>query len=604
MRGLFLAARPVLSACAIFAMRGLVSALVATCLFASPATAQDEPAIDYQWGVEIPIGEGVSLKANLYRPAGQSEPAPVVFTLTPYERDSYHPRGVYFAQHGFVFLSIDTRGRGDSEGAFNPFAQEREVGAATVAWARAQPWSNGRVAMWGGSYAGYNQWMTASAFPEGLATIVPAASPFPCVDFPFSGGVAYAYAAQWRTFTSGATAGDTLFGDSAFWRSRFENWYRSGRPFADLARMAGLPEETFREWLAHPSCDAYWAAMAPSDAEYARIDLPILTITGHYDGDQEGAFEHYRRHMAHGSPRARARHYLIIGPWDHAGTRTPRAEFAGLRVGQESVLDLNELHRDWYRWTMQGGRRPEFLRDRVAYWVMGEDAWRYARSLEAVSSGERVFRLASAGHANSVFGAGQLADAPAGGPDAYVYDPSDTRSADRPILNEDASIVDESWTLAVEGDGLVYHTPILREPITIAGFPSLEAWIAADARDVDFVVELSQVKPDGSILNLSSTYLRARYRNGRNREDLIEPGAVERYLFDRFSFFAARIETGSRLRLTIRSPNNAFVERNIGTGGAVAQESSEGARPVAIRLYHDAERPSTLRLPLAARSRR
>ncbi len=68
--------------------------------------------------------------------------------------------------------------------------------------------------------------------------------------------------------------------------------------------------------------------MAPTPDDYRRITVPILTITGHYDGDQTGAMTYYRRHMEYGTAEAKAKHYLIIGPWDHAGTRTPRKRWA------------------------------------------------------------------------------------------------------------------------------------------------------------------------------------------------------------------------------------------------------------------------------------
>ena len=91
-----------------------------------------------------------------------------------------------------------------------------------------------------------------------------------------------------------------------------------------LDTIAGVPSKHFQSWIAHPEPDAFWDSFNPTTAQYAKIDLPILTITGQYDGDQAGAFAHYREHFAHGSDAAKQRHYLIIGPWDHAGTRTPQ----------------------------------------------------------------------------------------------------------------------------------------------------------------------------------------------------------------------------------------------------------------------------------------
>src|SRR5262245_2216924 len=153
---------------------------------AAVSLAEANQDVDIQWGVRIPMRDGVELAATLYRPAHQKEPLPVVFTLTPYIGDTYHPRAMYFARHGYVFALVDVRGRGSSGGAFDPFAQEARDGHDAVEWLARQSWSNGKVAMWGGSYAGYDQLATAKERPPHLATIVPAASAHPGVDFPYA----------------------------------------------------------------------------------------------------------------------------------------------------------------------------------------------------------------------------------------------------------------------------------------------------------------------------------------------------------------------------------------------------------------------------------
>jgi putative CocE/NonD family hydrolase len=90
---------------------------------------------------------------------------------------------MYFAAHGFPFLTVDVRGRGNSEGSFRPLIQEAKDGYDVVEWLAKQPYCNGKISMWGGSYAGYDQWATAQEFPPHLATIVPVSSVGPGVDF-------------------------------------------------------------------------------------------------------------------------------------------------------------------------------------------------------------------------------------------------------------------------------------------------------------------------------------------------------------------------------------------------------------------------------------
>src|ERR1700760_1036374 len=106
---------------------------------------------------------------------------------------------------------------------------------------------------------------------------------------------------------------------------------------------------------------------------------------------------YYREHMKYGNAKSKSRHYLIIGPWDHAGTRTPRKEVGGLTFGDASMLDMNDLHRQWYDWTLKNGSRPEFLKSRVAYYVVGPGAekWKYADDLEGIATEHRSLYLAS-----------------------------------------------------------------------------------------------------------------------------------------------------------------------------------------------------------------
>ncbi|HET6545149.1 MAG TPA: CocE/NonD family hydrolase [Rhodanobacteraceae bacterium] len=559
--------------------------------------------VQFQWGVDIPLRDGVKLDATLYRPLDQKAPLPCIFTLTPYVSSNYHDRGMYFAAHGYVFLTVDVRGRGNSGGTFTPLLQEAKDGHDVVEWLARQDYCNGKVTMWGGSYAGYDQWATAKEFPPHLATIVPVASPMPGVDYPMQHNMFYSYDMQWLTFTSGRTAQDRIFGDSAFWTAQFRRWYEAHAPFNQLDRYVGNPSPTFQTWVSHPMQDAYWDRFKPTPAEYAKLDLPILTICGQYDGDQPGALAFYGEHMKYGSAAAKARHWLIIGPWDHAGTRTPQAEVGGLKFGKASLLDMNALHKSWFDWTMKGGSKPEFLKDRVAWYETGEEAWRYAPTLDAVTARSEPYYLDSTeSRANSAFASGDLRTDHAGNgvPDHYVYDPLDTDSAAWESEQVPAGLTDQRGVLLSSGKLLVYHTPQFTKDTDLAGFFRLSAWIALDQPDTDLLAYVFEIKPDGSSVFLTNDAIRARYRESLRKATMVQPGRVERYDFDHFTFSARRIPKGSRLRLVIGPSNSMYAEKNYNAGGVVADESGKDARAVTVTLFHDADHPSALYLPIAA----
>ena len=192
-----------------------------------------------------------------------------------------------------------------------------------------------------------------------------------------------------------------------------------------------------------------------------------------------------------------------MGPRGTTPGRTPTEEVGGLRFGRDSLLDLNGLHREWYDWTMKDGPKPKFLEKRVAYYVTGAEAWKYADSLEAIpTKPERLYLTSPDGSANDAFRSGTLSRTlPGRSPPArYVYDPLDVRPAEverEAVKNE---VTDQRHALNLFGSGLVYHSEPFPEAVEITGYLKLVAWIALDVPDTDFAVEVSEIKPDGTCI--------------------------------------------------------------------------------------------------------
>jgi uncharacterized protein len=567
------------------------------------AAAPLESGAELTWGVQIPLRDGVKLNATVYRPRAQSDPLPCVVTLTPYVGDTYHQRGIYFATHGYVFLTVDVRGRGNSEGHADLFRQEAHDGYDIVEWLARQPYCNGKVGMWGGSYAGYDQWATASQRPPHLATIAPAAASFPGVDFPQLDNIVSAGVIQWLTLVSGHTLQLDTYEDESYWRNQYLAFYLRRRRFDTLDSFVGHPVPLFHEWLAHPHQDAYWDSYNPADTQYAAIDLPILTITGQYDDDQAGALEHYHRHLRNASPPARDRHYLIIGPWNHAQTRTPQSEVDGLQVGPASVLDMDRLHREWYDWTLKSGSRPEFLKQHVAYYVTGAELWRYAETLQQVTAATRTLYLSSdGGRANDVFHSGRLQEsAPStAASDHYVYDPSDLQDKDLLTQLDPTRLTEQRDVLLSVGRELIYHSAPFATDTEVCGFFHLELWLMIDAPDTDFYVAIYDIAADGGSVLLTRMAQRARYRNSPRAAHLVPAGKALEYHFEQFPFVARRIAKGHRLRLVVGPLGSIYMQKNYNSGGTVAQEDARDERVVHVQLFHDAQHPSALWVPLGA----
>lgn len=567
----------------------------------SNRTTSTEPEVELQWGFKIPVRDGITLNATLYKPKGQT-PLPVVFTLTPYIGDRYHERAMYFARHGYVFLLIDVRGRGGSQGQFEPFVNEGRDGYDIVEFIAQQPWCNGKVAMWGGSYAGFDQWTTLKELPPHLATIVPAAAAQAGVDVPFFHGIYAGDEIRWLTLVSGPTGNFNLYADSSFWIDRYRELYYRKQSYKTLDQIVGNTQTVFQKWLDHPTVDEYWQSMVPTPKQYASINVPILTITGAYDGDQPGALAYYLQHMKYGNQQPIQKHYLIIGPWDHDGTRTPNREVGGLTFGEASMLDLNDLHRQWYDWTMKAGDKPKFLQKRVAYYVMGPGAedWKYADTLDEVTKERRKLYLTSqGGHANSVYQSGALIrDIKNTDPDHYVYDPNDLRPGDLERAEVKNNITDQTYALNLFDEGVVYHSEPLPEATEVSGFVTLRVWIVMDVADTDISATLYEIMPDGTSVVLTSDQMRARYRESVTKGVLVPANAILPYDFTGFTWFSRRFSKGSRLRLVLSAINSIYFEKNYNSGKPVAEESGKDARVAHVAVYHDASHPSALELPL------
>lgn len=586
-------------AVALVALTSMASANDALLSANEAAPVPDAANVDFRWVQKIPLRDGVHLSAAVYTPRNQKAPAPCLFTLTPYIGQSYHDRGIYFAAHGYPFLTVDVRGRGNSEGQYDPLLQEAHDGYDVVEWLAKQPYCNGKISMWGGSYAGYDQWATAKEFPPHLATIVPVAAPYAGVDFPMQHNIFGPYDVQWLFFTSGHTSQDKIFGDNVFWNNEDRQWFESGTPFKDFDTRVGAPSAIFQRWIQHPHPDSFWDAYNPTAEQYARLGIPILTITGSYDGDQPGALTHYREYMKNASAEGRARHYLIIGPWDHAATRTPRAEIGGLKFGPESLVDLPRLHLEWYAWTMQGGPKPAFLQKPVAYYVMGAEGWRYADTLEAITSRSQPYFLDSNSNAADVLASGGLGPQAGGGkPDRYVYDPRDLSFAADEVNSDSSDLTDQRTDYARRGKLLVYHSTPFEKESEISGFFKLSAWIGIDQPDTDFTVSISEIRPDGRSIALTGDSMRARYRESSREPKLVTTHAPQRYDFEHFTFVSRQVGKGSRLRLTIAPINSMFSEKNYNAPKLVAEQSMSDARTVTVTLFHDRAHPSALYVPL------
>ncbi len=284
------------------------------------------------FNVRIAMRDQVCLSAAIFLPSGPG-PAPCLLLRTCYTKWTAPllDRAQYWTSNGFAFVVQDVRGRGDSDGDFYPLVNERLDGLDTLDWLAAQPWCDGRVVMFGGSYSGWTQLYLAGDNHPALVALAPMTTPpDPDRSFPVDHGKIAPSAAAWLATLDGRTNQDISGCDvqGAF----------SKLPIIDFDKHIGRDLRAWRDWIENPPGAAYWRSQSYQRA-LAKSRVPILHISGWYDDCLGGATENFvALTAADREPSLRANQRLIIGPWGHdtMGKRMTGGIDFGAGVGNRS----------------------------------------------------------------------------------------------------------------------------------------------------------------------------------------------------------------------------------------------------------------------------
>lgn len=575
----------------------------------------------------VPMRDGVHLNAAVYTPRS-GERVPAVVELTPYTVDSAHGEGQYFPSRGLGYVVADVRGRGDSEGDFQSLTNDPADAFDLIEWTIRQPWSDGRVVLYGGSYSGVNQWLILGTRHPAIAAASPAAAPVFGLDIPI-GGVPTAYEFKWRALVWGRALYAMSGADSGLWVQEIRDAMNEGRPIWTAAEPFGVPyDERLRRSIERPGIE-HWTDNLSSDEQLAGLETPVLTVTGTHDDCMPGTIYHWRRFERLACEAARDRSHLLIGPWDHAGTDSGHNAVGDLQFDEAARLPMRALRTDWFRHILFDEPIPELLSDRFVYYVAGSEAWRSAPSLDAATVGTRPLALKSTPGRNDVFHSGWLLDEPADGPDLeFTLDPSDARTLElelvpRPGAGPDNPLfamaynslllsqagndpTSQYFTMAIDGDGLVYHSAALAEQMTVVGIPRLRLVVVPDRPEADLCILVHEVRSDGSAIFVSSSLVRlSRNLAGRTEAssadatgaDTCGPESLrvhEQNIVDieGFRFCSRTFQAGSRVRLTLRS-----------AWSTLTLPAADGLRshlPVTVRVIHRADDGPVLTLPLGS----
>jgi uncharacterized protein len=468
------------------------------------------------------------------------------------------------AANGYAGVISFSRGKGKSPGPRMPHDHDGADAAAVIDWLAAQPWSDGRVGMFSGSYNGFTQWAAAKRMPRALKALATHATHAPGIDTPMERNIFYNFIYPWPLYVTNKPISDEPFySDPERWAALNRNWYVSGRSYRDLERIDGTPNPIFAKWLDHPGYDSYWRGLIPQKAEYRRIDIPVLAITGYFDGGQVGALHYFREHHKY---NPEADHRLLIGPYHHvAMNQGVLPNIAGYQIDEVARIDLQDLRLKWFDHVFRGAPLPGLLRDRVNFEVMGANEWRHVSSLEAMAD-ERL-RL----HLGGAAGGDRFALGPAkrasGAPLELRVDFADRRDAD---YQPPADIFSRDLDTR---NALVFETEPFSQAIEVNGTFSGRFDIVANKKDLDLSVALYEQLPDGGYFPLASFIGRASYFRDRNRRRLLRPGKSRSLSFESERMTSRKVAAGSRIVAVIGVLKQPDIQINYGTGRDVSDES-------------------------------
>lgn len=579
----------------------MIRCLLALLLAAMGLWAQPLNEIRIERYQAVKMRDGVTLYADLYRPAAPGR-YPVLVVRTPYgtQRDAVHPVMTRFAQNGYAVLMQDTRGRYESEGRWDPFRHEAEDGKDTVEWAAKQPWSNGKVAMQGGSYLGHVQWAAASQQPSGLVAIFPgvASTNIYANWITFGGAFRLSFNYGW-----GVVRMPNRIMLPQYWHTeaytpeelKYEQiLYHLPLRDGDL-RSAGYATAHYRAWLEHESYDAYWKAISDEE-RFDKVMVPAQNLGGWFDIFLAGTLNGYTGMRAKGgTEKARRETKLIVGPWGHG----PSRKVGDVEFGEGAWLDQFARELRWFNHYLKGEDNGIDREAPVRIYYMGANKWKDEQDWPVPGTEYRPLYLASGGAANSLRGDGRLEwAAGAAGRDQYVYDPAlpaPTTGGNNCCGTPTMAGPRDQRPVERRADVLVYTTPILEKPLAIAGPVKMKLHAATDGPDTDWMIKLVDVRPDGFAMNVAEGILRARFRKGLDKPELLKPGEVYEFEID-MAGTANVFQPGHRIRVDITSSNFPQFDRNPNTGEPLG--ASAKVRVAQQTVHHGGARASHIVLPV------
>ena len=580
-----------------------------------------ENLIHVERGHVVPMADGVKLVTDVYHPAGDGPWPTLVFRVrgslsAGFITSVLMLNPMLAVERGYAVVIQQVRGRGLSEGEWNPFFNEGSDGADCVRWVLDQSWCDGRIGTYGTAYSAFAALqLVAQGFEEVKACTVLGTNANPYDNWIYT---AECFELGWNVYWA------YMMGIESIGRLECSDEERA-QSRSDLSQaIINAPEVVrrlpidqhpellngvspcYEDWLEHSSYDEYWDSInilkkAP------QISAPILSIVGWHDNFLKSHFDLYRQITSAGAEPGRSNHRMVVGPWEHVSYVSPFATSAnGVReFGLEASSGVGlsgPLVLDWMdRWVKEEKTTVEV--SGVRYWQMGENSWKEVDVWPPVGV-ETSWYLSSEGGDDAARNKGELVlEAPGRQvADTFQYDPVDpTPTVGGKLLMptiQSAGIHDQT---AVEqrSDVACYTSPVLTGPVAVSGPVKCLLWVSTSAQDTDFTAKLVDIEPGGMAANLADGIVRlSKTFPGQ----VNEPGAIREVEIDLWDLGHTFLP-GHQIRLEVASANFPRFDRSLNVVAGPDLPSIDDAVTATQTIHHDADRPSRLILsaPTGAR---
>jgi len=526
---------------------------------------QNDSIYIIQDSVLIPTRSGIDISAIIVRKKTNTNPLPAILFYTTYYQDASDAIfGKKSADRDYVGIVAYVRGIKTDLKNYKPFENEGTDIYDIIDWISKQKWCNGNVGMFSGSYTGYSQWATVKNIHHALKTIVPQVAVMPGYDFPMENNVPLSHILSWSN--------DNIYKNKLLPRSLQFDYFNNGTAYDKLDSIAGIQNPIFQNWLSHPAYDSYWQSMVPTPAEYAKINIPILTTTGYYDGSQIGAIHYFKLHNQYNK---NANHYFVIGPYDHfGGQRRPVKNLMGYEIDSVANISMENLAYDWLDFILKDKPKPELLKDKVNYQVMGTNEWRHAPNLQIINNDTLTFYLDNK---------------------SLIAQKTKKKRFEKQTVDfKDRETQNNYYTPEIIFDtldasnGLIFTTEPFQKEFTINGSFTGNLWATINKKDMDVSFALYELMPDGRYFFLTRYVGRASYAKDNSKRQLLKPNKKESIPIINTRFVSKKISKGSRLVILLNINKHPFEIINYGSGKPVSEETIQDAgEPLVIKWHND-----------------